>query len=158
METTYHPDREYVDGELRERNVGKWEHSRVQSLLDQWFGQNRKEWFVLSATGLRVQVTPDRVRIPDLTITTPGPKPDVLTESPVLVIEILSPDDSYTDTVIRAQDYLEMGVLMVWIIDPRSRTGRMCQGSNWTASERLTLPGTEIYVDLDAIFSKINEI
>lgn len=158
METTYRPDREFVDGELRERNVGKWEHSRVQALLTIWFGQNRKEWSVLAATELRVQVTADRVRIPDVTITTPGPKPDVLIEPPVLVIEILSPDDSYTDTVVRAQDYLKMGVPMVWIIDPKSRTGRMCEGSNWNAAERLTVPSTEIYVDLDAIFSKINDL
>jgi Uma2 family endonuclease len=24
LETSYRPDREYVDGEIRERNVGKW--------------------------------------------------------------------------------------------------------------------------------------
>jgi hypothetical protein len=30
---SYRPDREYVDGEIRERNVGKWEHARVQWLL-----------------------------------------------------------------------------------------------------------------------------
>ena len=33
LDTTYRPDREYVDGELRERNVGKWEHARMQWLL-----------------------------------------------------------------------------------------------------------------------------
>lgn len=33
LETGYRPDREYVDGEVRERNVGKWEHARVQALL-----------------------------------------------------------------------------------------------------------------------------
>jgi len=33
LETSYRPDREYVDGEVKERNVGKWEHARVQWLL-----------------------------------------------------------------------------------------------------------------------------
>ena len=33
MKTSYRPDREFVDGELRERNVGKWEHARLQALL-----------------------------------------------------------------------------------------------------------------------------
>lgn len=37
LQTNYRPDREYVDGELRERNVGKWEHARVQWLLANWF-------------------------------------------------------------------------------------------------------------------------
>ncbi len=31
LQTTYRPDREYIDGELKERNVGKWDHARVQS-------------------------------------------------------------------------------------------------------------------------------
>ena len=158
LDTLYHPDREYVNGELWERNVGKWEHSRVQALLAEWFGQNRREWSVLAATELRVRVAPDRIRIPDVTVTLPGPKPDVLVEPPVLVIEILSPDDSYIDTLRRAKDYRLMGVPMVWIIDPRSGTGQMCEGANWTLANRLTVPGTEIYVDLPAIFSRINEL
>jgi hypothetical protein len=29
LQTTYHPDREYVDGELQERNAGKTDHARV---------------------------------------------------------------------------------------------------------------------------------
>ncbi len=37
LNTSYRPDREYVDGEVRERNVGKWEHARVQALLAAWF-------------------------------------------------------------------------------------------------------------------------
>ena len=33
LDTPYRPDREYIDGEVRERNVGKWEHARLQLLL-----------------------------------------------------------------------------------------------------------------------------
>jgi len=32
LATGYRPDREWIDGELKERNVGKWEHARVQAL------------------------------------------------------------------------------------------------------------------------------
>ena len=31
--TTYRPDREYVDGQVLERNMGEWDHSRLQALL-----------------------------------------------------------------------------------------------------------------------------
>ena len=48
MKTSYRPDREYVDGELRERNVGKWEHARLQALLASWFGSQEKSWSVKS--------------------------------------------------------------------------------------------------------------
>jgi hypothetical protein len=33
LRTTYHPDMEYVDGELVERHVGEHKHSRLQTLI-----------------------------------------------------------------------------------------------------------------------------
>ena len=90
-------------------------------------------------TEQRVQVSLSRVRIPDIVVLRSGPQPDVLTEAPLLVIEILSPDDSYSDTQERAQDYRDMGVGTVWIIDPKTRSGRMCAGAEWTEAERLVV-------------------
>ncbi len=92
------------------------------------------------------------MRIPDLVLTSLAPQAEVLTEAPVLVVEILSPDDTYTDTEQRAADYLSMGVGTVWIIDPQSGTGRMCAGATWTAARRLEVGGTAIFVEMDEIF------
>jgi Uma2 family endonuclease len=156
LETSYRPDCEYVDGEVRERNLGKFEHARVQALLTIWFGSHEREWNVIVITEQRVQVSPSRVRIPDVTVLHAGPQPDVLTEPPLLVIEILSPDDTCSDTQERAQDYARMGVATVWIIDPRTRTGRMCSGSDWVEAARLEVAGTPLYVELGAIFSQVN--
>lgn len=158
LSTTYRPDREYVDGELRERNVGKWEHARVQNLLAHWFTENQKDWQVFSATEARVQVRAGRIRIPDVVLTKPVPQPDVLLSPPVLVVEILSPDDTYSDTQERALDYMAMGVPMVWIIDPKTRSGRMIDGMRWTSAKQLEVPGTLIHVDLETIFSKIQQL
>jgi Uma2 family endonuclease len=156
LETSYRPDREYVDGELRERNVGKFEHARIQALLTIWFGNHERDWGIIVITEQRIQALPSRVRIPDLTVVVAGPQPDVLTHPPLLIIEILSPDDTYSDTQERAQDYRDMGVQTVWIIDPKTRTGRMCSGSKWTEARRLEVEGTPLYVELDAIFSQIH--
>lgn len=152
---SYRPDREYVDGEIRERNVGKWEHARVQWLLAAWFFAHEKQWGITGSTEQRVRVSENRVRVPDLVVLTAGVQPDVLTDPPLLVIEILSPDDSYSDTQERAQDYREMGVEMVWIIDPRMRTGRMCSGTEWVESSRLEVKGTPLYVHLPDIFNQL---
>ena len=73
LDTSYRPDREYVDGELRERNVGKWEHARVQWLLANWFGSREEQWDVTGSTEQRVQVSNSRVRIPDLVVLRRGP-------------------------------------------------------------------------------------
>ena len=156
LQTSYRPDREYIDGDLRERNVGKREHARVQVLLAAWFIAHETLWSVLVLTEARTQVSPNRVRIPDLVLTSLEERSDVLTEAPILIVEILSPDDSYSDTEQRAADYLGMGVQAVWIIDPQSRTGRMCVGDAWTAARRLEVPGSPIFAELDEIFRFID--
>jgi Uma2 family endonuclease len=152
---SYRPDREYVDGEIRERNVGKWEHARVQWLLALWFGTHEKQWGITGRTEQRVRVAENRVRVPDLVVLTAGAQPDVLIDPPLLVIEILSPDDTYSDTQERAQDYRTMGVETVWIIDPKTRTGRMCSGAEWVESSRLEVKGTPLFVNLPEIFSQL---
>jgi Uma2 family endonuclease len=161
LATEYHPDREWIDGELRERNVGKFEHARVQYLLALWMGQNEEKWGIIGTTEQRVQVSPNRVRIPDLTLLEKGPQPPIATDPPVLVVEILSPGDSYADTQERAQDYRAMGVKTVWLIDPTTRTGRMCVDhaalgeDTWIKASVLVVPGTTIHVDLDHLFAKL---
>jgi Uma2 family endonuclease len=152
---SFRPDREYMDGEVRERNVGKWEHARVQWLLAVWFGTHEKEWGIAGSTEQRIRVSESRIRVPDLVVLAAGPQPEVLTEPPLLVIEILSPDDTYSETQERVQDYFAMGVETVWIIDPKTRTGRMCRGAEWVESGRLEVKGTPLYVELANIFSQL---
>ena len=153
--TSYRPDREYVDGEIRERNVGKYEHARVQALLAARFSQHERAWGAQVVTEQRVQVSPSRVRIPDVALLPLNAQPDVIVDPPILVIEILSPDDSYSDTQERAQDYRTMGVETVWIIDPKTRTGRMCRGPQWIEASPLEVSGTPLYVNLPDIFSQL---
>jgi len=156
LSTSYRPDREYIDGEVVERNMGKWEHSRIQALLTIWFGQHEKQWGVQTATEWRTQVSNTRVRIPDVVLVRQGAQPDVLTDPPVLIVEILSPDDSYSDTQKRADDYLRMGVQTIWIIDPATRSARVCSGPNWVEATRLDVAGTPIYVELDKLFASLD--
>ena len=155
LETSYRPDREYIDGEVRERNMGSWEHSRVHFLFGLWFGQNESAWGVMGATEWRTLVAEDQVRIPDLVLVRKGPQPRVLATPPVLIIEILSPEDTYADTERRAADYQQRVVQTIWIVDPTTRTGRVCTGNSWTQADRLEVPGTPIYVELEALFAQL---
>ena len=155
LETDYRPDREYVDGEIRERNVGKTEHARVQALLAAWFANHEQEWGILVGTEWRVQVSQRRVRVPDLAVVIAGSQPDVLIDPPLLVVEVLTPDDRYSDTEERAQDYRDMGVKTIWIVDPKTLTGRMSSGMEWVESSRLVVEGTALCVNLPDIFSRL---
>jgi Uma2 family endonuclease len=102
-----------VDGEVRERHVGKWEHARLQVLLGAWFVAHESTWDVICSTDQRIQVAPARVRVPDLVVLRPGPQPEILIEPPLLIIEILSPGNSYSDLQERSRDYRAMGVATV---------------------------------------------
>ncbi len=155
LDTIYHPDCDYIDGELRERNVGKREHARIQYLLASWLGNHEVEWNINGYTEQRMLVSAKRIRIADLAVTRPIPLPDTFTEPPLLVIEILSPDDTYSDLQERCQDYRAMGVETVWIIDPKTRSGRMCVGPDWIAAERLEVAGTPIHLVLEDLFRQL---
>ena len=156
LQTSYRPDREYVDGELRKRHVGKWDHARVQSLLVRFIGNHEAKWRVISSTEQRIQVSATRVRIPDLVVLEEGYPPEVLIDPPLLVIEVLSPDDTYFDIQDRSLDYLNMGVPVVWLVDPKSRTARICLEERWLAATILTVPGTAIAVDIAEIFAQLD--
>ncbi|HEX9670214.1 MAG TPA: Uma2 family endonuclease [Thermoanaerobaculia bacterium] len=41
--------------------------------------------------------------------------------APELVVEILSPDDRWTDVTIKLADYFAAGVVAVWVVDPSLR-------------------------------------
>jgi Uma2 family endonuclease len=155
LQTTYRPDREYVDGELLERNVGKWDHARIQALLTMWFGNHEQDWNVIVATELRLQVSPTRIRIPDVCLVSNGPHPPVLVEPPLLAIEILSPDDTYAAITQRCNDYIRMGVRTLWIVDPSNRTGHMWVDGAWIERTALHVPGSSIHLDLKTIYDRL---
>jgi Uma2 family endonuclease len=50
LRTSYHPDADYVDGEIEERNLGEYEHARLQYVLAGIFGKNEREWNVRGLT------------------------------------------------------------------------------------------------------------
>lgn len=124
LNTTYRPDRDYVDGEVVERNLGEYEHSRLQMRLIMFLGAREKEWRIRVVPEQRVQVKPTRFRIPDIcTLLEGSPLEPIFRHPPFLCIEVFSRDDTFASTVERLDDYLAMGVPNVWVIDPRLRRG-----------------------------------
>ncbi len=54
--TTYRPDRDYIDGEVLERNVGEVDHSFLQTALAAYLWNRRGPWGITPLTEVRVQV------------------------------------------------------------------------------------------------------
>lgn len=122
LATTYRPDRDYVDGEVQERNLGESPHSRALGRLYAFLFQKEAEWGIRVFPEQRVQVSPSRFRIPDICATLASdPIPPILTKPPFLCIEILSREDTVSRLNERIADYFHMGVSYVWVIDPLTR-------------------------------------
>jgi Uma2 family endonuclease len=122
LETSYRPDCEYLDGVLLERNVGEWDHSRLQTLLSGYFLNREKQWGIVVVTEQRVQVSATRFRVPDIAVLTDAmPRDPIIRTPPFLCIEILSPGDRMAEMQERIDDYLAFGVSYVWLIHPATR-------------------------------------
>jgi len=118
LRTTYHPDMEYVDGELVERHVGEHKHSRLQALMVLELGprERARRFRVLTEQRLRVLGTKNRFRIPDVCVMAlPYHAEPVLATPPHLIVEIRSPEDETADVLAKLADYLRFGVAHIWM-------------------------------------------
>jgi Uma2 family endonuclease len=160
LRTVFRPDCDFVDGRIEERNVGEFEHSRVQHMLDRIFGNHEKEWSIVTNPECRLQVAPQRYRVPDVMILPRGRKYSrVIRETPLLCIEVLSPEDTWTRIRERLDDYLAMGVEHVWCFEPDAREVRRytAEGFVKVTEPELTVPGTPISVSLAEVFSVLDQ-
>jgi Uma2 family endonuclease len=155
LNTTYRPDRDYVDGEVLERNLGEYEHSRPQMRIGAYFYNRETEWRVRVVPEQRVQVKPNRFRIPDVCVVLEeSPVESIFRTPPFLCIEILSKDDTFASIVERLDDYVAMGVVNIWVIDPRLRRGYRYTGEGLLEAKDgvLRTSNPDIAVPLTALF------
>jgi len=160
LSTTYRPDRDYVDGELKERNVGEQPHAHVQSIIAGIFRENRKVWGVRPLPEQRLQITSSRYRIPDVCVirNTDG-KDRIINFTPLLCVEVVSSEDRMTELQRRVDDYVSIGVKTTWVIDPWKRVGYHASDKGFIqpADGILRLEGTPIQVSLADVFAELDE-
>jgi len=149
LRSSYRPDCDYVDGEVRERNLGEQDHSDLQTRLIELLLMPENKTCVRANTELRVQVKVTRFRIPDVCVRArSAPSEQIIRQPPLLCIEILSPEDTVLRTRERVLDYLEMGVPEVWILDPERRSVTVCAGLTMVEHTQGTLAVPETPVEL----------
>jgi Uma2 family endonuclease len=155
LSTSYSPDREYIDGRIVERNLGELTHGRIQRRLIVYFDLRSKELGIEVVPEQRVQVSPTRFRVPDVTVVkTSQTIGQIFTAPPHLCIEILSKDDTMVSMQEKIDDYLHFGVPYIWIINPRLRKGYVANKSGLVeaASGILETSDPEIRVPVDELF------
>ena len=116
------PDRDYVDGEVVERNMGELPHAILQTELLYMLRSLAKSLGLRVLTEIRIQVAATRFRVADVAVwrsRSIGQR--IPTVPPFLVVEILSPEDRLVRLQPKIREYLTHGVAWVWVIDPDER-------------------------------------
>ena len=159
LSTMFHPDCDFVDGRIEERNVGEYEHSSVQKMLLRIFMNHETEWGVEVLPECRMQITPSRFRVPDVMVLRSGQKVHrIVREAPLIGIEVMSPEDTWKRLRGVLGDYLAMGVENIWAFDPETRTAHRFEatGMHLVSDAQLEVPGTEIRVSVAEVFSLLD--
>ena len=160
LNTTYRPDCDFLEGELLERNMGEQPHARIQGFFNYIFRLNRDRWGVRALPEQRVQVRPERYRIPDVTvIRLTDPADRILLHPPLICIEIFSTADTIKSLQLRVDDYAAMGVEHIWAVDPWKRMAyyASARGFEELEAEAFRVPGTPITIPLADIFAELDE-
>jgi Uma2 family endonuclease len=155
LHTAYEPDCEFEDGAVIERNVGTGEHSELQAFLAAFFVRRRKTWNLSVGNEVRVQLRHGKYLIPDIYVGRGQQRlRGVLTEPPLLWIEILSPEDRLLRVNRKVRDALDFGAAYVWVIDPETLESELHSAAGRTelADGILRIPDTPIEVPLQSVF------
>jgi Uma2 family endonuclease len=123
LHSSYEPDAEYVDGMIEERPMGEFDHSSWQAAILRWFCLHAKEWNIRALASLTVRVAATRYRVPDVTVLDRSlPIEQIITRPPLAVFEVLSPEDTLQRLKRKLEDFRNMGIPEIWVIDPEDTT------------------------------------
>jgi Uma2 family endonuclease len=159
LRTSYHPDADFVDGEIETRNMGERTHNFIQGFLLSLINANTALWGVEAIIEQRIRIDSSRVRVCDVTaIGTDAPFEEVVTEPPLLCIEVMSSEDRLPRTQLVLADYFAMGVPNIWLIDPIRRVAYTfgSKGLQPVDLSALSVPDTPIHIDLSVAFAQLD--
>ena len=157
LHSIYEPDAEYVDGEIEERPMGEYDHSAWQAALVSFFMQWRVEWGIRARPELRVRVAERRYRVPDVVLLSrEAPIEQIVEYPPLAVFEILSPEDRMTLMLVKLEDYAQMGIGAIWVIEPKSRRTFRYTSGHLAEASLFVLPGSGRQVAMSEFFALLD--
>jgi Uma2 family endonuclease len=152
LRSSYEPDAEYVDGEIELRPMGEFDHASWQQAIQKWFWLHEKEWNIRVRPELRVQVSSNTFRIPDVTVLDRDqPIEQIVTRAPLAVFEVLSPEDRVQRLKRKLENYKQMGIPQIWVVDPKDDTFFRYEDGNLLLRDSFSLPARGIVFDMNQI-------
>lgn len=166
LNTSYEPDRDFIDGVLVRRHMGTQLHGSLQLIVGSYLRQSRKSHRirVFTETRLLVDAAASRYRVPDvMALEIPYKRGKIVTDVPGIVVEIKSPDDTFDDVFDRAFDYEKLGASNILVMDPEHRRAWLFQQGNLElvsgTSVDLRLPRQDLSLEfpIASIFAELDE-
>lgn len=158
LNTSYHPDMEYVDGTLVERSVPTLFESLLQAILGVYFRQLERLHRFKVLPKVRIEIIKaSKYRIPDLLLcATPMPPGRIMDVTPLAVIEILSPTDTMSETLERLRDYAAIGVPVIIQMDPEKCIAHRFEKGSLIETEfkELEMGGRILPFDSETLFEQ----
>jgi len=152
LHTSFTPDAEYVDGQIEERRHGDEPHSAWHMAIMYWFSQNQDAWNIRVRPSLRIQVSPTRIRVPDVSILDAVfDAEQIPTKPPIAAFEIWSPEDSVYRLLRKLDDYEGMLVPHIWFIDPADQVWMRFEFGRLVERDTFTIPNRGISFEMSEI-------
>lgn len=124
--------------------------SRIDRRLGIYVEENKLGWTTSNDTGVILERDPDTVRGPDVAFWSIARQPELpagyFEIPPDIAVEVLSPTDRRRDVREKIREYIALGVRLVWLIDPETRTVTVYLGTirGTELDESDTLDGGEV--------------
>jgi len=147
---------ELIGGKIVMMSPTGFEHGdyelNIAEAIKAFVRQRRSGKVVTGEVGIYVRRNPDTVRAADVAFISKerlaqrNQKRGYLDVAPELVVEILSPDDAWSEVTQKLRDYFSVGVKLVWVADPASRTVYAYRSTTDVRefAEADTLPGDDV--------------
>jgi Uma2 family endonuclease len=157
---------ELVRGKVRAMSPTGYSHGDVAGVIAGMvfmYARGRKAGRVLTAeAGFILSRNPDTVRAPDVMFVAEERMPKgapggYLPIPPDLAVEVVSPNDQFSDITAKAEEYLAAGVRLVWVVDPQTRHAYVFRPGQpvRSLSEKEALSGEDVLPDFQLPLSEV---
>jgi Uma2 family endonuclease len=122
LRTSYKPACDYIDGVLRQKSMPTYRHGKMELRASNLI--NEPETGFDATPEQTLFLRQGKYLVPDIAVQRVSELQQPYPTKPIhLCIEILSPEDRFSEVVVKCEDYHAWGVRFCWIIDPEEKVG-----------------------------------